>query len=118
MEENRIIQIKKGLLLKDVEHDNLFNKLKTQQSIKTFSLRAIIIMCYIGVCSMTVGSQNYELKPFEAVGLLSFIFFIPLAIIIATIGYFKAKKLKPQVKSIADNIMELKNELIDLENSK
>jgi hypothetical protein len=126
MEQNKIIQIKQEILKTETEHGDMQTSLKAKRKMKNYSLISIPILLIIGIIlasyeqtlPSSYGNSYYRDKPFNLPGLVIIFIFIPFSIILAIVGFIKAKKLKQPIKDSAENIMRLKNELIVLENSK
>jgi hypothetical protein len=121
MNQQRIIQIEQELLLKTDEQNNLTAKYKSSQKMKVVSLIAIPILLVLSLIFINTKEQHegsyYTEEPYAPVAAFTFFILTPLAIIFSIIGYRKAKKVKPQLKSLSDKVLELKNELIVLKNS-
>lgn len=121
MDNSKIVTLKKELLTKETTHTDLLSKFKSKKLMKTISLVAIPILFLLFIIFISIeerqGDSYYTTKPYEGAGLFTLMILLPAAIIIAIIGFVQQRKLKPAIKNSSDDIIKIKNELIELENS-
>lgn len=126
MDNSKIIQAEQSLLRQEVLYKDQEKKYERMKKMKIYSLVSIpllIIAAFLCNNYQVQGSTSgysgiyYAEYPYQGLTVVFLFLGLPVAIILAVVGYIKSKKLHGSVHQTTTEIMNLKNELIVLKNS-